>query len=168
MKRWKYIQPEGFNSFEAPESSLPYEGSNFAVVNLIPQSTTFISPQLCAKYFCDNFIFTMGFSPVTGTAMDMSDALYGGPEEFGMHPAIQSVDRGLIRVEHKAKFKKVCLYCDPCSGVLNRKYFSVLENGYEANHPVGAILCCFTLPPNCCCPGVDYISKSVLAYSLHA
>ena len=97
--------------------------------------------------------------PINGAGLDMTDALYGGPEEFGMDPAIQCIDRGYIKVEHKAKFKKVCF--DMCDATLNRKYFSVLENGYESNNPYGFNLICFVLPPNCCCPGHDRIYKSV-------
>ena len=90
---------------------------------------------------------------------DMTDAVYGGPGDFGMDPSIQSIDRGYIKVEHKAKFKKIC--CDHCNYTLNRKYFSVLENSYEYNHPMGFHCLCFVLPPNCCCPGFDCITKSV-------
>lgn len=93
------------------------------------------------------------------STLDMTDAIYGGPEEFGMDPAIQSIDRGYIKVDHKAKFKKTCF--DHCDSTLNRKYFSVLENGYESNSPKGFHCLCFVLPPNCMCPGFDCITKMV-------
>lgn len=49
---------------------------------------------------------------------------------------------------------------DGCDNTLGRKYFNVYENSYESNHPMACWCVCFTLPPNSCCPGFDYIRRS--------
>jgi hypothetical protein len=92
---------------------------------------------------------------------DMSDSLNSGPESYGNDPGIQLIDRGVVKIDHKAKYKTNYCYCDNCNGSLGRKYFWVLENAIEQNDPYGFRIACFTLPPNCCCIGMDFISKQV-------
>lgn len=80
-----------------------------------------------------------------------------------------------LHLKHRAKF--ATLGCDSCNGELNRKYFYVWENSLEWNEPeacgfvcpigipyvtgdnfAGAFQVC-AIPPNCCCPGSDNVSK---------
>jgi hypothetical protein len=95
------------------------------------------------------------------SGLDMSDALLDTPGgKYGIHPTLQHMQRNHIEIVHKAKFKNNIFCCDPCNLSLGRKYLYVLENAVESNHPVACsigipgVYTCFTLPPNCCCPGL--------------
>lgn len=66
-------------------------------------------------------------------------------QHFGTDPMIQSMDIVSIHVETKAQFRK--MWCDHFDGTLSRKYFWVLENGYEQNRPFTCAVC----STNYCC-----------------
>lgn len=74
------------------------------------------------------------------------------------------MDEGCTKILHKAKIMDSLF--DACDTEVNRKYFYVLENGYETNKPFWAVLpintilafCC--LPP-CCCGDYEVCSNSV-------
>mmetsp|Transcript_33405 Transcript_33405/g.34038 ORF Transcript_33405/g.34038 Transcript_33405/m.34038 type:complete len:237 (-) Transcript_33405:334-1044(-) len=82
---------------------------------------------------------------------------------YGDHPSLAIMDPAKIQIYHKAKFANIsnCLFsCDMYDMSKNRKYFWVLENGYEKNDPVALQIACVVVPPNCCCPGFDNVSKT--------
>ena len=80
--------------------------------------------------------------------------------KYGIEPSIQPREAGVVCVKHVAHFKEGCF--DSCNAGISRQYFQVYEYGYESNFPsVCHIPCtCFSLPPNCLCPGTDNIHKS--------
>lgn len=105
--------------------------------------------------------------------------------DFGTDPTVQLIGNGMIKVVHKAKFRKSIL--DYCDWTNPRKYFWVFENGTERSRPYTCALCttatvlpkvvpciwicgltqtcpvynCVVLPPFCLCPGSDNIEKEV-------
>lgn len=82
---------------------------------------------------------------------------------YGTHKAIQTVEQNKIQIIKAARFANLnncCFACDSCDGSKDRKYYYVLENGYEYNYPAACSLLCCVIPPNCCCPGRDCISKT--------
>jgi hypothetical protein len=94
---------------------------------------------------------------------------------YGQDPGIQPQKKNVLELKHRAKFATLCL--DNCNGDLPRKYFYIWENSIEMNdptscsiwcpgipfitndNPIGCFECC-VVPPNCCCPGADNISKT--------
>eukprot|EP01039_Chlorochromonas_danica_P000322 gene322-345_t len=70
-------------------------------------------------------------------------------DQYGNHPAIQTVSSDAIRVVYKAEFEHHCLTLlttgsEKCFSDKRRKYFHIHENGYELSEP----LCCTGL--SCC------------------
>jgi len=72
---------------------------------------------------------------------------------YGSDPTIRLVGNA-IPVIYKAKLATSCL--DRCDSSRPRRYYWVLENAIERNYPSA----CFCIPPNCLCPGSDWVWKT--------
>jgi hypothetical protein len=94
--------------------------------------------------------------------------------DFGNDPGISTQNKAYTRILHRTHFAHFWL--DQCDGDKQRKYFYINENSLEWNYPMSCaiwlpgipfvtgqnILGCFeccALPPNCCCPGFDTVTK---------
>lgn len=75
-------------------------------------------------------------------------------------PHMRTITPGSTKILHKAKFMNSIF--DPCNNETNRRYFYVLENGYETNTPYwGTFSCCFKnlICSNFVCRGTDHIKR---------
>jgi len=72
---------------------------------------------------------------------------------FGSDPAITPKDPAALGIMGRAEFKAKCC-CNSASSA--RRYLNVMENSIIENIPTA--FCC--IPPNCFCPGTDYITMT--------
>ena len=94
---------------------------------------------------------------VSPSPLDMTDSL-SGQSGIGDSKKIATKDPDRIRILYEAKFRQTCW---DSKSTMKRKYFYLLENGYETSNPYGLNCICFKIPGNVCCPGYDSITKMV-------
>ena len=94
---------------------------------------------------------------VSPSPLDMTDSLRG-QSGIGDSKKIATKDPDRIRILYEARFRQTCW---DSKSTMKRKYFYLLENGYETSNPYGLNCICFKIPGNVCCPGYDSITKTV-------
>ena len=89
--------------------------------------------------------------------LDMTHAL-SGQRGIGDSRRIATEDPARTKILYEARFRQTCW---DSKSAMKRKYFYLLENGYETSNPLGFNCICFKIPGNACCPEYDNITKMV-------